>query len=162
MDDTPTNTGVSVLISNDNGQNWVQALNNIEVDWGTSVGNQLIYKIALNTTDSTVSPALDELTLHFEEGYPSAVRIDIGDDGQDEYVGTGGLQDPIVVSGQSLVDALNAEIPQNGEGTVNITLTIRAGSPGRIRLSDLDITYRYQTRHQCITGRWHASTGWCY
>ena len=145
-DDTPTNTGVSVLISNDNGQNWVQALNNVEVDWGTSVGNQLIYKIALNTSDSTVSPALDELTLHFEEGYPSAVRIDIGDDGQDEYIGTGGLQDPIIVSGQSLVDALNAEIPQNGEGTVNITFTIRAGSPGRIRLSDLDITYRYQTR----------------
>ena len=41
---------------------------------------------------------------------------------------------------------MNAEIPQNGEGTVNITFTIRAGSPGRIRLFDLDITYRYQTR----------------
>ena len=41
---------------------------------------------------------------------------------------------------------MNADIPQNGEGTVNITFTIRAGSPGRIRLSDLDITYRYQTR----------------
>ncbi|MEE2759252.1 MAG: hypothetical protein VYA86_04660 [Candidatus Thermoplasmatota archaeon] len=143
---TPQGTAASVLVSNDNGQNWVFAENDVEIDWGTNVGNQLIYKIALNTSDSSITPSVDELTLHYEEGYPSAVRIDIGDDGQDEYTGSGGLQDPIVVSGQSLVDALNAEIPQNGEGTVNITFTIKAGSPGRIRISDLDITYRYQTR----------------
>ena len=145
-DVTPSDTGVSVLVSNDNGQNWLLAENDVEIDWGTSVGNQLVYKIALDTNDSTVSPSVDDFTLHYEEGYPSAVRIDIGDDGQDEYTGSGGLQDPIVVSGQSLVDALNDEIPQNGDGTVNITFTIRAGSPGRIRVSDLDITYRYQTR----------------
>jgi len=142
----PTGTAAAVMVSNDDGQNWVFAENDVEIDWGTSVGNKLIYKIALNTSSSSITPTLDELTLHYEEGYPSAVRIDVGDDNTDEYTGTGGLQDPIVVSGQSLIDALNDEIPQNGEGTVNITFTIRAGSPGRVRLSDLDITYRYRTR----------------
>ena len=142
----PTGTTAAVWVSNDEGQNWVLAENDVEIDWGTSVGNKLVYKIALNTNDSSVTPSMDELTLHFEEGYPSGVRIDIGDDGSDEYSGTGGLQDPIVVTGQSLVDALNDEIPQNGEGSVNITFTIRAASPGRVKLSDLDITYRYLTR----------------
>ena len=142
----PTGTAAAVMVSNDEGQNWVFAENNVEIDWGTSVGNKLIYKIALNTSSSSETPSMDELTLHYEEGYPSAVRIDVGDDGTDEYTGSGGLQDPIMVSGQSMVDALNDEIPQNGEGTVNITFTIRAASPGRVRLSDLDITYRFRTR----------------
>ena len=142
----PTGTAAAVMVSNDEGQNWVFAENNVEIDWGTSVGNKLIYKIALNTSSSSETPSMDELTLHYEEGYPSAVRIDVGDDGTDEYTGSGGLQDPIMVSGQSLVDALNDEIPQNGEGTVNITFTIKAASPGRVRLSDLDITYRFRTR----------------
>ena len=142
----PTGTTAAVMVSNDDGQNWVFAENDVEIDWGTSVGNKLLYKIALNTSSSSVTPSMDELTLHYEEGYPSAVRIDVGDDGVDEYTGTGGLQDPIQVSGQSMVDALNDEIPQNGEGTVNITFTIRAASPGRVRLSDLDITYRFRTR----------------
>ncbi|MCS5535427.1 MAG: hypothetical protein NZ802_06190, partial [Candidatus Poseidoniales archaeon] len=140
--DVPSGTNTAVWVSNDEGQSWVSAENDVEIDWGTDVGNKLIYKIGLNTSDSTITPSLDEFTLHYEEGYPSGVRIDIGDDGTDEYVGTGGLQDPIVVTGQSLVDALNNEIPQNGEGSVNITFTIRAASPGRVRLSDLDITYR--------------------
>ncbi|SVC84813.1 uncharacterized protein METZ01_LOCUS337667, partial [marine metagenome] len=112
----PSGTTAAIWVSNDEGQSWVSAENNVEIDWGTNVGNKLVYKIALNTSDSTVTPSLEELTMHYEEGYPSAVRIDIGDDGSDEYVGTGGLQDPIVVSGESLVDALNDEIPQNGEG----------------------------------------------
>ena len=142
----PSGTTAAVWASNDEGQSWVLAENDVEIDWGTNVGNKLIYKVGLNTSDSSVTPSFEELTLHYEEGYPSAVRIDIGDDGVDEYVGTGGLQDPIVVTGQSLVDALNNEIPQNGEGSVNITFTIRAASPGRVRLSDLDITYRYRTR----------------
>ncbi|MDE0574105.1 MAG: hypothetical protein OSB32_00780 [Candidatus Poseidoniales archaeon] len=144
--DVPSGTNTAVWVSNDEGQSWVSAENDVEIDWGTDVGNKLIYKIGLNTSDSTITPSLDEFTLHYEEGYPSGVRIDIGDDGTDEYVGTGGLQDPIVVTGQSLVEALNNEIPQNGEGSVNITFTIRAASPGRVRLSDLDITYRYRTR----------------
>jgi len=142
----PAGTEIGIMVSNDEGQNWVWAEDGIEIDWGTSVGNKLVYNIVLNSTNSELTPALESLTLHYEEGYPSAVRIDIGDDGTDEYTGTGGLQDPIVVEGQSLIDALNLFIPQNGEGAVNITFAIRAGSPGRVRLADLDITYRFRTR----------------
>ena len=143
---TPSGTSIGIMVSNDDGQSWVWAENNIEVDWGTNVGNKLVYNVVLNSTDDGVTPVLDSLTLHYEEGYPSSVRIDIGDDGSSEYVGTGGLQDPVVVSGQALVDALNSHIPANGEGTVNITFAIKAGSPGRVRVSDLDITYRFRTR----------------
>jgi len=142
----PAGTNIGIKVSNDGGQNWGWVQNNVDKDWGTNVGNLLAYKVILNTTDTSITPSLDSLTLHYEEGYPSAVRIDVGDDGSDEYTGTGGLQDPIIFDEVEFTDALNSNIPQNGMGTVNITLTIKAGSPGRIRLSDLDITYRYQTR----------------
>ena len=142
----PSGTLAVVTVSNDDGANWVTAQNNVEIDWGTSVGNKLLYKVEFTTSDDSKTPMLDELTLHFEEGYPSGVKIDIGDDNTNEYVGTGGLQDPVIVSGSEVVDALNNQIPQNGDGSVNITVTIRAASPGRVRISDLDITYRYQTR----------------
>ncbi|MDP6906859.1 MAG: hypothetical protein QF440_05525 [Candidatus Thalassarchaeaceae archaeon] len=142
----PTGTSVGIMISNDGGQSWEWAQNNVDKDWGSSVGNSLKYLVVLNSTNSSLTPALESLTLHYEEGYPSAVRIDVGDDGTNEYTGAGGLQDPIVVNNQGLTDSLNSHTPQNGGGTVNITFTIKAGSPGRVRLSDLDITYRFRTR----------------
>ncbi|MDP6899234.1 MAG: hypothetical protein QGF94_00145 [Candidatus Thalassarchaeaceae archaeon] len=142
----PTGTGVGVMVSNDDGQNWIWAENNVDIDWGTNVGNKLVYKVSLNTTDNTITPSLESLTMHYEEGYPSSVKIDVGDDGAYEYIGSGGLQDPVIVNDPSIADSLNLHIPQNGEGTVNITFTISAGSPGRVKLSDLDITYRYRTR----------------
>ncbi|MEE2812087.1 MAG: hypothetical protein VX320_02600 [Candidatus Thermoplasmatota archaeon] len=142
----PSGTEIGIKVTNDGGQNWAWVQNNVDKDWGTSVGNLLAYKVVMNTTDSSLTPSLNSMTLHYEEGYPSSVRIDVGDDGSDEYTGTGGLQDPVVIDGVELVDALNSHIIQNGEGTVNITFTVKAGSPGRIRLSDLDITYRFRTR----------------
>ncbi len=142
----PAETEIGVMVSNDDGTNWMWAQNNVDIDWGNQVGNQLVYNIVLNSTNISRTPSLDSMIMHYEEGYPSAVRLDIGDDGSNEYVGQGGLQDPVIVSSQALVDALNDHIPQNGEGSVNITFVIKAGSPGRVRLTDLDITYRYRTR----------------
>jgi len=142
----PAGTEIGIMVTNDNGTNWVWAENNVIIDWGTSVGNKLRYNVVLNSTDSDLTPALHDFELHFEEGYPSNVKIDIGDDNSNEYVGSGGLQDPVIISGDELVDAFNDHIPQNGLGTTNITLTLRASSPGRVRFTDLDITYRFRTR----------------
>jgi len=146
VSDEPAGTEIGIMVSNDDGVNWLWAQNNVDIDWGNQVGNKLVYNVVLNSTDNSMTPSLDSLIMHYEEGYPSAVRLDIGDDGTNEYVGQGGLQDPVVVSGQALVDALNDHTPQNGIGSVNITFVIKAGSPGRVRLTDLDITYRFRTR----------------
>ena len=46
----------------------------------------------------------------------------------------------------TLVSAFNDAIPDNGDGTVDITLAVKAASPGRIKISNLDVAYVMQTR----------------
>ncbi len=141
---TPSGTTVGVEVSNDNGSNWQTVTNNQMVTF-TSQGNQLVYRVTFGSTDSSVTPTLSSFTLDYEEGYPSSVRLDIGDDGSYEYVGTDLLNQPVTLSGQNLVDAFNDNILDNGVGVSNVTLTFLAGSPGRIRVSDLDVTYKMST-----------------
>ena len=141
----PSSTSLSVEVSNDNGTNWHNATNNQLVELQTQ-GNRLKYRVSMASTDSSVTPTLDTFTLDYEEGYPTAVRLDIGDDNSNEFNGTGLLNQPIVISGSSLVNAFNHNILDNGIGVSNVTLGISAGSPGRIKVSNMDITYRMNTR----------------
>ena len=142
---TPAGTSLTVEVSNDNGTNWHSASNNQLVELQTQ-GNRLKYRVSMSTTDSSISPMLDSFSLDYEEGYPTAVRLDIGHDNTNEYTGTGLLNQPIVIDGQELVDAFNLHVLDNGVGVSNVTLGLSAGSPGRIMVSNLDITYRMNTR----------------
>ena len=142
---TPAGTSLSVEVSNDNGTNWHSATNNQLIELQTQ-GSALKYRVSLSTTDSGITPLLDAFTLDYEEGYPTAVRLDIGADNTNEYIGTGLLNSPIELSGAALVSAFNDHIIDNGEGVSNVTLGLSAGSPGRIKVSNLDITYRMNTR----------------
>ena len=45
-----------------------------------------------------------------------------------------------------MVEAFNTYIPQNGEGNVDIPIAVKAASPGRVKIYDLDITYEMETR----------------
>ena len=80
--DEPTISSISVMVSNDNGSTWESATNNQEVSFSTSgAGNELLYSIILATTDNTVTPSVSSFILWYEEGYPDAPQLDVGDDG---------------------------------------------------------------------------------
>ena len=82
IDDTPASGTVTVMVSNDNGTTWEGAENNQEVSFSTQGGgNELLYAILLDTTDSSESPKIDLFTLWYEEGYPDGPQLDVGDDG---------------------------------------------------------------------------------
>ena len=157
--DEPTEASVSVMVSNDNGSTWETAENNAEVSFSTQgAGNELLYSVVLGTTDSTITPMIESFILWYEEGYPDAPQLDVGDDGEwdwksilflnessvvasdDSQVGT------VVSESPSLVEAFNMHIPANGVGTVDIPIAVKANTPGRVKLTDLDIEYRLNTR----------------
>ena len=45
-----------------------------------------------------------------------------------------------------MVDAFNQHIPENGVGSVDIPIAIKANTPGRVKVTDLDIEYRLKSR----------------
>ena len=104
------------------------------------------YRLLMETNDSSVTPVIENLVINYEEGWPASVRLDIGNDGTMEFTHTGVLTDPQVADNQEMIDAFNAHTVQNGEGETDIILAIHAGSAGRVLLSNLDITYRYESR----------------
>lgn len=142
---TPAGTSLDVEVSNDNGTNWHTASNNQMIELQTQ-GAQLKYRLTMASQNSDITPLLHSFTLDYEEGYPTAVRLDIGNDNVNDYIGSGLLNSPVDISGPELVNAFNAHIIDNGVGVSNITLALSAGSPGRIKVSNLDITYRLNTR----------------
>ena len=52
----------------------------------------------------------------------------------------------VVKRAPTLVDAFNDHIPENGDGSVDIPIAVKAASSGRVKLSNIDITYAMQTR----------------
>ena len=110
------------------------------------------------TTDNTVTPSVDSFILWYEEGYPDAPQLDVGDDGDWDWKSILFLNESSVVASDdsqvgtvvsetpSLVDAFNDHIPENGVGTVEIPIAVKANTPGRVKLTDLDIKYRLKTR----------------
>ncbi|GIR00679.1 MAG: hypothetical protein CM15mP9_3820 [Methanobacteriota archaeon] len=157
--DEPSSSSISVMVSNDNGSTWESAINNQEVSFSTSgAGNELLYSIILATTDNTITPSVDSFILWYEEGYPDAPQLDVGDDGDWDWKSILFLNESSVVASDdspvgtvvsetpSLVDAFNDHIPANGVGTVEIPIAVKANTPGRVKLTDLDIKYRLNTR----------------
>ena len=148
--DVPQDTSIEVHVSADNGTNWEIVENNVEVQFDNTsfsgAGNRLKYRVLLLTNDSELTPVIQNLVINYEEGWPASVRLDIGNDGSMEFTHTGVLTDPQVADNQDMIDALNAHTVQNGEGSPDIIFAIHGGSPGRVLLSNLDITYRYGSR----------------
>ena len=157
--DEPASSSISVMVSNNNGSTWEQAENNIEVSFSTSgAGNELLYSVVLGTSDSTVTPVVESFILWYEEGYPDAPQLDVGDDGDWDWKSILFLNESSVVASDdsqvgtvvsqtpTLVDAFNDHIPENGVGMVEIPIAVKANTPGRVKLTDLDIEYRLNSR----------------
>ena len=118
---------------------------------------KLKYAMFFTTTDSSLTPKLDEFTLFYEEGYYRP-QIDVGNDNIWDWRSILFLNESSVeVSDESqlgvevsavpsLVQAFNDFIPENGEGTVNVPIAVKARSPGGAKISNIDIAYTMQTR----------------
>ncbi|MEK9650774.1 MAG: hypothetical protein VW102_01095 [Poseidonia sp.] len=157
--DVPSGTTLNVQVSNDNGTTWLDAVNNAETSFSTeAAGNTLRYAIVMGTSDLTKTPKLDRFVLEYEEGYPDRPMLDIGGDGTYDWESVLFLNESSVVASDdspvgdvvkrapTLVDAFNDHIPENGDGTVNIPIGVKAASSGRVKISNIDITYAMQTR----------------
>ncbi len=157
--DTPSGTNVKAMVSNDNGSTWEVAENNLEVSFSTQgAGNELLYSVILSSQDNSVTPVVDSFILEYEEGYPDAPRLDVGNDGNWDWNSIIFLNESSVIASDdsevgsvvseepSLVDAFNDHIPANGIGLVEIPIAVKANTPGRVKLTDLDIEYRLNSR----------------
>lgn len=156
--DVPSETTLKVFVSNDNGSNWDEVPS--DTDWSfTSNGSHLRYSIMFETTDNTITPSMDQFILRYQEAFPNKVRLDIGDDGSWDWWGLSFLSQGVSVSASdssvvgedvvnqpSLVSAMNTHTPANGIGSVDIPIAIRAEESGRVKLTDLDVSYRMMTR----------------
>ena len=108
----------------------------------------------MSSTDDSVTAVVDSFILWYEEGYPDAPQLDVGDDGEWDWKSILFLNESSVVASDdspvgtvvsespSLVDAFNDHIPANGVGMVEIPIAVKANTPGRVKLTDLDIEYR--------------------
>ena len=148
-----------MVVSNDNGSTWLDAGNNQERSFSTeAAGNTLKYALFMTSSDDGATPSIDEFILEYEEGYPDRPMLDIGADGTYDWESDIFLNEssvvasddspvgPVVKKAPTLVDAFNYHIPENGDGTVQIPIAVKAASSGRVKISNIDITYAMQTR----------------
>lgn len=159
VSDEPNGSIVQVMVSNDNGSSWLPAQNGQEVSFSAEgAGDVLRYTIALTSSDYSTTPLIDSFTLHYEEGYPDRPKIDIANDGQWDWESLKFLNESSVEASDdsvvnvdvkftpTMIQAFNDAIPENGYGDVLVPLAIKAATSGRIKISNIDIAYKMQTR----------------
>lgn len=159
VSDEPSSSTVQVMVSNDNGTTWLPVVNGQETSFSTDgAGDILRYTIDMTTSDSTSTPLIDSFTLHYEEGYPDRPNIDIANDGQWDWESLQFLNESSVEASDdsvvgvdvkftpTMIQAFNDAIPENGFGDVLVTLGVKAATSGRIKISNIDIAYKMQTR----------------
>ena len=157
--DVPSGTTMQVMVSNDNGTTWLEAQNQMETSFSTeAAGNTLRYSVLMTSTNPSLTPVVDRFVLEYEEGYPDRPMIDVGSDGtfdwesdiflnESSVVATDDSEVGVIVKrAPTLVNAFNAFVPDNGDGEVLVPLAIKAASSGRVKISNIDITYAMQPR----------------
>ena len=71
-------TTLDVVVSNDNGSTWLDAFNNQETSFSTeAAGNTLRYAVFFSSSNSDVTPSIDQFVLEYEEGYPDRPMLDV-------------------------------------------------------------------------------------
>ncbi|MBT05255.1 MAG: hypothetical protein CMA92_05785 [Euryarchaeota archaeon] len=159
VENNPLGTTVEVRVSNDNGTNWIAAQNNQEVSFPSVIaGDSLRFEITMNSQSRELTPSVEFLRLWYEEGYPNMPSININGVGDWDWeslqflnessisVSDSSIVGSEVLNSPTLVSALNQEISPNGEGDDLIYLSLKAESPGRIKITDLDVEYILKTR----------------
>ena len=155
----PAGSTLQVQVSNDNGSTWLPATNGQEVSFtADEAGSTVRYAISMSTTDPSLTPTMDSMLLEYEEGYPDRPRIDIGNDQVWEWESLLFLNESAVEASDesvvgidvkfapSLIAAFNDAVPENGDGDILVPIAIKAASSGRVKISNIDVAYKMQTR----------------
>jgi hypothetical protein len=155
----PAGTEIELKVTNDQGNTWYDASNDVELSFpGNTASSTIQYSASLSSNNNTVTPFLTRIIFWYEEGYPDRPELDIGDDGDWNWRSLLFLNESSVVASDSsivgdevvlqpdLVDEFNQHIDRNGVGTSPVVIAVKASSPGRVSISNLDITYKMQTR----------------
>lgn len=155
----PLGSSIDIRVSNDNGTNWMQASENQVINFPSEYsGSDLRFEVNMQSSDSNLTPFLESFTLWYEEGYPDRPAININEVGSWDWQSVVFLNGSTIIASDSsvvgtevssvpnLVGALNAELTRNGVGDDLITLAFKAASPGRIKITDLNVEYKLQTR----------------
>ena len=159
VENNPLGTTVDVRVSNDNGTSWLAAQNNQEISFPSiNAGDALRFEITMNSQSRELTPSVDLFRLWYEEGYPNMPSININGVGDWDWeslqflnessisVSDSSVVGTEVVNTPTLVSSINQEISPNGEGHDTIFLSFKAESPGRIKVTDLDVEYKMRTR----------------
>lgn len=91
------------------------------------------------------SPILDDFQVSLFSNAPKNVELDIGGDGSAEWTYQNSLLSTVTASGANIVNALNAEIPDTGSGTVLVPIEIASSATGTVEINSFSITYTMQT-----------------
>ena len=91
------------------------------------------------------TPTLEDFNIQIFSQAPQNVKMDIGDDGTDEWVSTGTLLGIRDVSSNNLLNSINSLIPGTGTGTVTIPITLSSTAPGLVKINSFELTYTMQT-----------------
>jgi hypothetical protein len=128
--------------TSDNGTTWRPCTNGETLQIDTGVNNSILrYRVFLYSNGSG-TPILEEANLSYSStSYPFNLSLDLGGDGNVEWMLQGVFNDTVQVSG--LEDALNGLLASSGKsgGDVTIPLAFFSDSAGTIRVSDLQVSY---------------------
>ncbi len=91
------------------------------------------------------SPIVDDFQVALYSNAPQNVKLDIGSDGSAEWTHNNALLSTVTASGATIVNALNAAIPNAGSGTELIPIQILSSSSGNVVINSFSITYTMQT-----------------
>jgi len=160
----PSGTAIEIKVTNDQGNTWYDVANDVELSFPANTASSTIqYSAILSSNNADKTPFLNRIIFWYEEGYPDRPELDIGNDGDWNWRSLLFLNESSVVASDSsivgdevalqpdLVSGFNQHIERNGVGTSPVVVAVKAASPGRVRINDLDITYRMQTRVLDVT-----------
>ena len=155
----PTGTSLQIQVSNDNGSTWLPAVNGQEVSFtADEAGSTVRYAISMSTSDPGLTPTIDSMLLEYEEGYPDRPRLDVGNDQVWDWESLLFLNESAVEASDesvvsvdvkftpTLIAAFNDAVPENGDGDVLVPIAVKAASSGRVKISNIDVAYKMQTR----------------
>ena len=91
------------------------------------------------------TPTLEDFNIQIFSQAPQNVKMDIGDDGTDEWVSTGTLLGIRDVSSNNILTSINSLIPGTGTGTITIPISLSSTAPGLVKINSFQLTYTMQT-----------------
>lgn len=93
----------------------------------------------------TNTPTLEDFNIQIFSQAPQNVKMDIGDDGSNEWQEQGTLLGIRDVSNTNILNSINSQIPGTGVGTVTIPITLSSTAPGLVKINSFELTYTMQT-----------------